>query len=156
MMRNRARVLIIALVFIHLSGCSSIPTSKPLAPTVEIAGLDVVKLGFRRQELEFTLDVFNPNNYDLPVNNLSFIASSDNQAIAEGSSDIPVLLTANGTTEVVINVTARANRLLRKLIASSINEKSMLAYNVTGFVKLDNWPARIPFNVDKTLSLGGS
>jgi len=156
-MKNRQFIKwAMALHVFMLVGCASIPTSKPLPPTVEIADVALAKLGLQTQELAFTLDVFNPNSYNLPVNTLSFIASSDNQAIAEGRSDTPVTLLAESSTQVVINVTARANKLLRKLIALSIDDTDSMNYNVTGFVKLDNWPARIPFNIDKTLSLDGS
>lgn len=156
-MSKGIRWAIIGVALLTMSaGCGSIPTSKPLPPKVEIAGLDIVKLGLLSQELAFTLDVFNPNNYDLPVNTLSFIASIADQAVAQGISENPVLLSANSSTEVVINITAQANKLLKKLIASTLSPQSELDYNVTGFVKLDNWPARIPFNVDKTFSLDGS
>lgn len=139
-----------------IAGCASIPTSKPLSPTVELADLSVVKLGLLSQELAFTLDVFNPNTYNLPVNTLNFIASVADEAIAEGLSTTPVVLLANSNTKVVINVTTQANKLLRKLITSTLSVDSILEYNVTGFVKLDNWPARIPFNVDKKVSIDGS
>ena len=144
-----------AVLLLASTGCASIPTSKPLAPEVEVAGLEVIKLGLLSQELAFTLDVFNPNDYNLPVNTLNFIASIADQAVAKGSSRDPVLLSANSNTEVVINVTTSANKLLKKLIASTFSVDNALDYNVTGFVKLDNWPARIPFNVDKTLTLDG-
>ncbi|MFK7862259.1 MAG: LEA type 2 family protein [Granulosicoccus sp.] len=145
-----------SMILLATAGCGSIPTSKPLAPDVKVAHLEIVKLGLMSQELAFTLEVFNPNNYDLPVNTLKFVASVANESFAQGLSEMPVLLSANSETEVVINVTTRASKLLKRLMSSSFNVNSVLDYNVTGFVKLDNWPARIPFNVDKTLSLDGS
>ena len=150
------RALAVILIVLVTAACSSIPTSKPLPPKVEVADLQLVKLGLLSQELAFTLDVFNPNNFDLPVNTLNFVASMAEQTIAEGLSNTPVLLTANTHTTVVINVTTRANKLLSKLVDSAFSTDRVLDYNVTGFVKLDNWPARIPFNVDKQLSLEGS
>ncbi|MFK8082092.1 MAG: LEA type 2 family protein [Granulosicoccus sp.] len=156
-MTSQSRLwLVAALLLIMAIGCSSIPTSKPIAPKVEVANLEIVKLGFLSQDLAFTLNVFNPNDYDLPVNTLNFIATVANEAVAEGISDTPVRLLANSTTEVVIEVTTRVNKLLGKLLQSPLGIDSALDYNVTGFVKLDNWPARIPFNIDKSLSLDDS
>ena len=131
--------------------CSSLPLNKPLSPTAKVASIEIVKLGFNEQELAFKLEVFNPNTFDLPVNLLEFIASSGDQTMASGRTTEPALLSAKSNTEVIVNVTARANRLLRQLIASSLSENPTLDYNVAGFVKLDNWPARIPFDVDKSL-----
>ncbi len=139
-----------------LTACSTIPTSKPLAPRVEIADIQLVKLGITEQELDFTLDVFNPNRFNLPVNTLEFVASSDEQAIATGASQQSVLLKANANTQVVVNVQAKVNRALRGLLAQALSGEKQFDYNVTGFVKLDNWPARIPFNVDKVLEFDGS
>lgn len=145
-----------ALLSLFFASCSTIPTGKPIAPTVEIADIRLVKLGLTKQELDFTLDVFNPNNFNLPVNTLEFIASSDDQAIAQGASKQAVLLLAKTSTQVVINVQAQANRALRKLLSHALSGDKQLGYAVTGFVKLDNWPTRIPFNVDKILKLDGS
>ncbi len=103
-------------------------------------------------ELAFTLDVFNPNNYDLPINTLEFVASSEQQVIANGRSNEPVVLSPEGNTPMVINVSAKTNQLLSRLIDSTLSDNA-LDYNVSGFVKLDNWPRRIPFNVDKTFAL---
>lgn len=139
-----------------LAGCNTIPTNKPLAPVVEVADVKLVKLGLFEQNLDFTLDVFNPNNFDLPLNTLEFIASSDEQAFANGVGEQAVLLRANESTPVIINVQAQTNRALRNLLSSVLSGENTFAYNVTGFVKLDNWPARIPFNVDKVLAFDGS
>lgn len=103
-------------------------------------------------ELAFTLDVYNPNSYDLPINTLEFVASSEQQVIANGQSNEPVVLSPEGNTPMVINVSAKTSRLLSRLIDSTLSDNA-LDYNVSGFVKLDNWPTRIPFNVDKTLAL---
>ena len=120
---------------------------------MSVAGIKIVKLGFTQQTLAFTLDVFNPNAFNLPVNSLDFVASSNNDFIAEGSNNQPVTLTANNNTEVVVTVEASLGKVLGKILEQAGNKEPLLDYNVTGSIKLDNWPTRIPFNVDKTLSL---
>ena len=139
-------------IFIMMS-CSSLPLSKPVPPEVEIASVDILALGLSKQKLAFTLDVFNPNDYDLPVNLLEFIASSKEETVASGQTIEPVLLSAKNQTQVVVDVTMRSGRLLSQLLQSALKQETALDYTVTGFVKLDNWPARIPFNVDKTIAL---
>ena len=135
------------------SGCAALPGSKPIPPTVKVSDVNIVKLGISTMELAFTLDVFNPNNYDLPINTLEFVASTDEQVVANGQSNEPVVLSPGGSTPLVVNVSAKTSRLLSKLMAASRSPDSTLDYNVTGFVKLDNWPSRIPFNVDRSLAL---
>jgi len=136
-----------------LVSCSTLPTSKPLAPEVEIATVDILAFGLTEQKLAFTLDVFNPNDYDLPVNLLEFMASSKNETVATGNTNEPVLLSAQNQTQVVVDVTMRTGKLLGQLLESALKKQTALDYNVTGFVELANWPVRIPFNVDKSFTL---
>ena len=148
-----SRLICCGLLFISLAACSTLSAVKPLAPKVELIDIAIVKMGFTNQELAFTLDVYNPNGFDLPVNLLEFTASSGEAAVASGRTTERVLLPAREKTQVTVDVIAQANRLIQQLLASAISESARLDYNVTGFVKLDNWPARIPFDVDKSLSL---
>jgi len=153
---RRFLTLFICLSFALGSSCAVTPFSKPQPPTVELADIDIIRFGLKSQELALTLDVFNPNSFDLPVNTLSFIASFTDVPVAKGILTDKVLLTANSDTEVVVNVVARAGRLITRLLAAGVGAENSVDYNINGFVKLDNWPARIPFNVDDTLSLDGS
>lgn len=133
---------------ILLAGCQSIPTSKPIPPQVEIESIRAVKMSLTRQELAFKLKVSNPNNYDLPLQYLNFVASLDGRELAQGLSNERVTLPANDDAIVEILVSTRINKLLGQLLLATDNNERDIAYDVKGFVKLGNWPTRIPFNVD--------
>lgn len=130
-----------------VSGCATMLSKKPQAPVVKIAAVRPLNLSFTKQRLAFTLQVHNPNDYDLPLQNLDFVASLAGNNIATGKSDQAVTLPANGEATVEVEVEARINKLLsqfqRMLSTNSIN----LEYGVKGHVKLANWPTRIPFDV---------
>jgi len=115
-----------------LVSCSTLPTSKPLAPEVEIATVDILTFGLTEQK---------------------FMASSKNETVATGNTNEPVLLSAQNQTQVVVDVTMRTGKLLGQLLESALKKQTALDYNVTGFVELANWPVRIPFNVDKSFTL---
>lgn len=122
-------------------------SKKPQAPIVKIAAVKPLNLSFTKQRLAFTLQVHNPNAYDLPLQNLDFVASLAGNNIATGKSDQAVTLPANGEAIVEVEVEAKINKLISHfqsmLSANSIN----LEYGVKGHVKLANWPTRIPFDV---------
>ena len=147
----------IALVLITfgLVACTSIPTHRPIAPTVEIESVKALRLKLNRQELAFKLKVTNPNTYDLPLQSLSFIASVDGSEIAQGISDERITLPAQEDAIVEVRVSTRLNKLLGRLLLFSTSDHEEVNYKVTGFVKLANWPARIPFNVDGALENPG-
>ena len=147
----RPPIVTLVLLTLSLYACNTIPSHKPIAPTVEIESVKALKLKLNRQELAFKLKVTNPNNYDLPLEFLSFMASVDGIQIARGSSDERITLPMQQDAIVEVRVSTRVNILLGSLLLFSTSEEDKIDYKVTGFVKLANWPARIPFNVDGSL-----
>jgi LEA14-like dessication related protein len=147
--------IVLVLLTLSLYACNTIPTNKPIAPTVEIESIKALKLKLNKQELAFRLKVTNPNTFDLPLQSLSFIASVDGSQIAQGSSDERITLPAKQDAIVEVRVSTRLNKLLGKLLLFSTSDEEQVNYKVTGFVKLANWPARIPFNVNGALENPG-
>ena len=154
---NQKRLSIVAIVLITLGliACSSIPTHKPIAPGIEIESVRPTKLKLNQQELAIRLNVNNPNEYDLGLQNLSFTATVDGSHVATGSSDERVTLPANQDTVIEVLVSTRLNKLIGRLLLFSTSNEQSVNYEVSGFVKLSNWPARIPFNVDGALENPG-
>lgn len=133
------------------TACSSIPTHKPLAPNVEIESVKLARFGLREQELAFKLNVYNPNEFDLPLDSLDFTAIYQGQSLVQGKSTTPVKLPALANAMLDINVNTRFDRVLLELMAAAADDKDELDLSVEGSVKLSNWPARIPFSVDRQI-----
>lgn len=142
---------LIWLSLLLLVACSSIPTHKPIAPTVSVAAVRPLNLSFVKQKLAFTLNVQNPNDYDLPLRGLDFIASFAGNEIAKGSSDEDVTLPAKGSAQMEVTVEASLNEVMNRFSSMLQSDSLDLNYGITGTVKLANWPTRIPFNVDGEL-----
>lgn len=140
-------ITICILTVLAAPGCATILSKKPLAPVVKIAAVRPLNLSFTKQRLAFTLQVHNPNDYDLPLENLDFVASLAGDNIATGKSDQAVTLPANGEATVEVEVEARINQLLSQLQSMLSTNSINLEYGVKGHVKLANWPTRIPFDV---------
>lgn len=146
------RVVLIMLISSVFTACSSIPSTPPIAPTVELDSVKPVKIGLRKQELSFKLNINNPNPYDLPLQSLSFIAEIEGSEVAQGISNEPVTLPANSDALVEVIVSTRLNRLLAQIFQLAGSDNNTVNYDVNGFVKLANWPLKIPFSVDGDLS----
>lgn len=142
------KVVLLLLLGALVTGCQSIPSSKPLPPTVQIESIRAVKMSLTRQELAFKLKINNPNDYDLPLQYLNFVASLDGNELAQGVSNERVTLPAKEDASIEVLVSTRINKLLGQLLLATSNDEKSIAYDVKGFVKLSNWPTRIPFNVD--------
>ena len=145
------RISLGLMACLAIAACSTIPTSAPVAPTVKLLSVTPVKLGLRKQELAFQLEVSNPNAYDLPLQSLSFIAELEGSEVAQGISNDAVTLPANAKATVEVIVSTRLNRILGQILQLAGSNSSSVNYDVNGFVKLSNWPLNIPFSVDGEL-----
>lgn len=144
----RIQLLLTGITLLLLASCSSIPTSKPLAPKVTVAGVTPLNLSLTDTKLNFTLRVENPNTYDLPLQNLEFAAFFAGKQIATGLTNEAVTIPANGEAMMDIAVTAGLSKIFGQLKSMLEEQQFDLNYNVVGKVKLKNWPTRIPFNVE--------
>ena len=134
-----------------LSACSTFPTSKPVAPDVKILSVEPHKLSFTEQELALQLQLDNPNTYDIALQSLTFIAKLDGQELAQGASNDPVTLPAQATAKMEVIVSTKISRVLGQLAQIASAAQDNVNYDIKGFVKLANWPVKIPFNVDGQL-----
>lgn len=141
-------IVVCVILLLGLASCASIPTSAPIAPTVALKSVKPLKLSFSRQELAFQLEVSNPNPYDLPIQTLSFIANLEDKEVAQGISNERVTLPANGKAIVEIIVSTRIQQILGQILSLNSKNTSEMKYDVKGFVKLSNWPLKIPFTTD--------
>ena len=146
------RIVLSVLLSTTIAACSSIPSTPPIAPTVELESVKPVKIGLRKQELLFQLNINNPNPYDLPLQSLSFIADIEGSEVAQGISNEPVTLPANSNAMVGVIVSTRLNRILAQVFQLAGSDTNTVNYDVNGFVKLSNWPLKIPFSVNGDLS----
>jgi len=146
------RIFFVVLLSTTIAACNSIPSTPPIAPTVELESVEPVKLGLRKQELLFQLNINNPNPYDLPLQSLSFIAEIEGSEVAQGISNEPVTLPANSNAMVGVVVSTRLNRILAQVFQLAGSDTQTVNYDVNGFVKLSNWPLKIPFSVNGDLS----
>jgi len=151
MMPRLVSVLSCLIMVLSLISCATIPTSTPIAPTVALKSVKPIKLGLTKQELAFQLEITNPNPYALPVQTVSFIANLENEEVAQAISNERVTLPANGTEVLEIIVNARIQRILGQILSLNSNIANDLKYDVKGFVKLANWPLRIPFSTDGSI-----
>ncbi len=142
---------LLAILCLPLSACTTMLTSRPLPPKVEVESVRAEKIGLTRQDLLIRLSVSNLNSYDLPLQSLNFIAAVDGVDLASGLSTERVTIPARDTALLEVHVSTSINKLLGQLLLATNQNRKDIAYDVRGFVKLSNWPARIPFNVDGAL-----
>ena len=143
--RSAFRLLLITTV-LWISACSILP-SKPIKPEIELVSVRPLNVSLTEQKLRFTLNVNNPNNFELPVETINFIARFNGTNIANGKSNQAVSIPANSDGKLTLDVTAGVDRLVSTLSTLLEGQKLNLDYELTGSVRIENWSTPIPFDV---------
>ena len=141
----------LAAALIVLVACSSLPLSKPQSPSVTVAGVRPISFSLTSQTIGLTLRVENPNGFDLPMQSLTFNARFAGEQFAQGSSTDEVVIPANGQALLEVEVKTGLGKLASQLGSMLNSNDTELNYDVTGLVKLANWPKPIAFNVEGEL-----
>ena len=131
-----------------LSACSNFSSIKPQSPSITVADVRPLSLSLNTQTIGLSLRVANPNNFDLPMQSLTFLAHFSGQQFAKGHSVNNVIVPANGEALLDVEVEAGLVKLANQLKSMLDTENAELNYDVSGVVKLANWPKAIPFNVE--------
>ena len=143
--RSAFRLLLITTV-LWISACSILP-SKPIKPEIELVSVRPLNISLTEQKLRFTLNVNNPNNFELPVESINFIARFNGTNIANGKSNQAVSIPANSDGKLTLDVTAGVDRLVSTLSTLLEGQTLNLDYELTGSVRIENWSTPIPFDV---------
>jgi len=146
-----AALLTISGSVMILSACSSIPLSKPQSPTVKLAGIRPTNISLTSQTLELTLNIQNPNGFDLPMESLTFSARFAGESFAQGNTINKVTIPANGDALLKVKVKTGLGQLAEQFRTMIATDELDLHYDIKGFVKLANWPKTIPINVQGEL-----
>lgn len=136
----------IAALCLMVGACSSIP-KKAVKPQIELVSVIPLNISLSEQKLRFNLNVVNPNDFELPVESVDFIARFNNTDIASGKSNQSAVIPPNGEASLALDVTAGIDRLASTLQTLLQGDQLNLNYELKGSVKIENWATPIPFNV---------
>jgi len=145
--------LLIALLLIGLlTGCAGL---KPKAekPTVKVSRVIPLEINLDQQRFRFVLDIDNPNSFDLPLSGVDFIARFNTTTVASGKSEHRLVIPANGSAELSLDVTAGIDQLLTSLKSLLKSTDYTVGYAIDGRIRVDNWRAPIPFSLNGNVDL---
>ncbi len=125
-----------------LSACASLENALP--PQVQITDIRLLDGGFIVQELEAELLVKNPNNFDLPLEGLTFTLELNDQPFAEGFSNQVVTIPRLGHARIPIQATTTIVEVLQQIFA--IGRRETFDYRIEGLVYLQGITSRtVPY-----------
>lgn len=148
----RPQSCLAGLALLGLSACSGPSMSDAEFPDVSLAGLSFAEPGLFEQELTVQLRLKNPNEFDIPVDGLSFALDVNGTPFANGLSSSDFTLPGLGEMVVPINVTVSTNDLIERVIAIGTGRR--LDYRLSGEADIGSWfSGSIPFSREGKLAL---
>lgn len=135
------RLILILSVFGLVNACASGSRLRPLSPEVSFAGISIKKASLFLQTFEVSLNVDNPNSFDVPLEYLDYELFFNGVKIGSGSQKDNYDLKAKSVTQVPLELQTNIISLMSKL--GKANQKATgNKYQIKGQAKLKNWSAR--------------
>lgn len=140
-----SRLFALLVVFV-LFGCASVEDAMP--PTVQLSNLKVGAPGLLSQELLLELRIGNPNDFDLPVNGLTFQLDVNDRRLADGLSNQSVTVPRLGYATVPVMANADTLAIVRQLM--DLGKRERITYRLHGIAYVGRLGRNTPLSYDRT------
>lgn len=111
-----------------LAACAGI--EKPLPPKVRLADVQLLESTVFEQKMRVDLRVANPNNYDLPLEGLTFELEVNGNLLADGFSNEAVTIPRLGEATVPVQASTSLLGLMRQFM--TLGQSDHLSYRLKG------------------------
>jgi LEA14-like dessication related protein len=146
-----SRLAVMAVVAGIVAGCAA--SEPPIPPSISLANVELVKPGLLRQDLVLDLRIGNPNNFDIPIDGLTFRLDIDGQPFAEGYSNRRLTVPRLSEVSIPVAATTDTIAIVRQIL--SLGDRQEVRYRMHGFAYIAEIAGsrRIPYEREGTLSL---
>jgi LEA14-like dessication related protein len=149
-MRKRLLFALSAVCF--LAGCALMP-GRVEAPSVHIANTSLLDATLFEQRYTLSLRVQNPNDFDLPIEALSYEIELNDKPFAKGISSRPVSVPRYGSALVEVEGISTISDLLRQYKQLAEGELKGLRYRLKGMLALGGGLGKVPFDYKREIGL---
>ena len=133
-----------------LTACAQVP--KPQPPKVGLADIVLLDGNLLQQRLRIDLDVANPNDFDIPLDGLTFRLEVNDRLLAEGLSDDRVTIPRFGEARVSVLATTSIFDIMQQVLA--LQDGNRLSYRLAGEAYVSGFLIRrLPFEKSGELEL---
>lgn len=143
------------LMMLGLAACSGpsvFSTTDAKSPDVSLAGLSFSEPGLTEQGMTIQLRLKNPNEFDIPVDGLTFNLDVNDTPLADGLSQHDFTLPSLGEIVVPVDVTIPTDDLIARVVAIGTGRR--LDYRLTGEADIGYWFAGpVPFTREGKMAL---
>lgn len=146
------RLLLALSLAISLAGCAWVP-GRVETPSIHIADIKLLNATLFEQQYVLSLRVQNPNDFDLPIEGLSYEIELNDKPFAKGASSRAVNVPRFGSALIEVEGISTITDLLRQYKQLTKGEPTGLRYRLRGKLTLQGGPGRIPFDYQGEIGL---
>lgn len=146
------RLLLAVFVALSLASCAWLP-GRVESPAVHIADIRLLNATLFEQQYALSLRVQNPNDFDLPIEGLSYEIELNDKPFAKGASAQAVTVPRFGSALLEVEGISTITDLLRQYRQLAKGELKGLRYHLKGKLSLQGSAARIPFDYQGEIGL---
>lgn len=129
---HRLGALSIACVVAVLAACAALRDAEP--PQVRLADLRLLQSGLFEQRLQVDLRVGNPNDFDLPLDGLTFELTLNDEPFAQGFTNEAVTIPRLGEATVPVVASTTLLDLVQQALV--FGKRGDLSYRIEGVAYL--------------------
>lgn len=134
--------LIMLCILAVVSACTEIQTAEP--PQVHLTDIQMLDGGILEQRFQVDLRVGNPNNFDLPLDGLTFDLELNDRSFAQGFSNEAVTIPRLGEAMVRVIATTTLFDVVQQVLV--LGQRDDLSYRIEGQVYLQGITSRaVPY-----------
>ena len=147
---RRFRAVAGLLALLALAACAQIGAAR--SPQVNVADIRLRESSLFEQRFEVDLRIGNPNDFDLPLDGLTFELDLNGRRFAEGFTDQPVTVPRLGEARVSVEASTSLIEMMEQVLI--LAERSELSYRIEGVVYLRGLTRRqVPYERDGRMRL---
>jgi len=133
MMKNPLRIVSLAALGLMLSACATLK-DQIKEPEVAVNKVNLSNASLDSMQVEFVLDVKNPNPLGIAIQGMSYKLSLDNRSMFDGTTKKRLSVPANGSSQLTLPFALDYEELLGSLDA--LRNKKTVPYELSGRVDL--------------------
>ena len=115
-----------------LAACAPIDKAEP--PEVSLADIKLLPGGLFEQKFQLELRVTNPNNFDLPLDGLSFKLALNDRPFAQGASNESVTIPRLGEARIPVVASTTVLDIMQQVL--TLGRSADLTYRLEGLAYL--------------------
>lgn len=142
--------LVAALVVLVIAGCAGLRDVQP--PHVRLADIRMVPGGVLEQQFDVVLNIGNPNDFDLPLDGLTFELEVNEQPFAQGFTNQSVTVPRLGEARVPVRASTSLFDMIQQMLV--LGKRADLTYRIEGVAYLEGLARRaVPYERSGRLQL---